>query len=111
MNLVDSLIPVAVAVGAMSVVAWRFTPELPLPRYFALGLFVCMTARYAWWRMTQTLPEPTLGWGFAMALGFLALDLLCASLYCLNAGIITRFRDRRVCRSGFPIPRTSDRHR
>jgi cellulose synthase (UDP-forming) len=95
LSTLELILPGALAFAAIWLLSRRFAPEMPLARCLVLGLLVGLSARYAWWRATHTMPVGSLDWSVGIAWLFLVLEMTGISLQSLNAAIVSRFRDRR----------------
>jgi cellulose synthase (UDP-forming) len=109
----SALAPTVVAFGLFLVVTAVWPKPTTASRPIVIAISLAVMARYAWWRITATLPAPALSLEYAIALAFLVAEgggMIAAALSLL---FLSRTRNQSVDadanaewlekRSGYPL--------
>ena len=92
--LFSALTPGFLAYGLFLVVSAVWPKPTPASRPIAIAISLTFMAEYAWWRITATLPSVALSLEFAVALGFLIVEMGGMLAAALSLLFLTRTRGR-----------------
>ena len=67
--------PTLATVGLFFICMAIWPKPVTTGRPFMIAVSLAFMARYAWWRMTETLPAPALTFEYALALTFLVAEI------------------------------------
>src|SRR3984885_4363247 len=93
-SVLAALEPALVTLGVFFVCAALWPKPVATGRAFMVAGSFAMMTQYAWWRITETLPAPAINFEFALALVFLAAELIGIATAALSLMFLTRTRDR-----------------
>jgi cellulose synthase (UDP-forming) len=86
--------PALATLGLFFICAAIWPKLVATGRAFMVAGCFAVTAQYAWWRVTETLPAPALSFEYALALVFLVAELVGILTAALSLLFLTRRRDR-----------------
>jgi hypothetical protein len=92
-SVLAALQPALVTLGLFFVCAAVWPKPVTTGRAFMVAGSVALMAQYVWWRITDTLPAPAYTFEYALALVFLAAELIGIVTAALSLLFLTRTRD------------------
>jgi cellulose synthase (UDP-forming) len=93
-SILAALQPALATLGLFFICAAIWPKPVATGRAFMVAGCLAVTAQYAWWRVSETLPAPALSFEYALALVFLVGELAGIATAALSLLFLTRTRDR-----------------